>query len=930
MKNKVFGWLVLMALIGTAAKAQTPPDGLTRVQHIGSIAKGGAQELNSGWICRKASEINVSPETLSRPGNSLNQGWIKAIVPGTVLTTLVATGQQPDPFYGMNNKYIPDIYTTGRDFYTYWFVKDFDINAGKGLTWLNFRGVNYGFDVYLNGHKLNDSTHKGMFLSAQYDITPWLNPHGNNRLAVIVFPPDAPGDPNGGQGGDGMIAKQVMHQYVAGWDWIQPIRDRNTGIWDQVTIRHTGYVKVEHPHVVTEVPGVRMPAGLQAPAYVKVSAELTNAGTSPSKGVLYYILDGKKIGTNVVLAPGQSKVVELPTDTLENPRLWWPNGYGPQNLYHMALVFKTGADVSAMGASGVAVSDSIGQAIGVRQVRAVWNSHTQSRQISVNGQKIFIKGGNWIVSDALLRLSEARYDAEIRFHRDMRLNLIRVWGGALTERPEFYDACDRYGMLVMQDFWNSGDCNGRWPDPKKKEDQATRRKYPDDHALFIRSAADQIKMIRNHPSLAFWCGGNEITPPDDILHVLKDSLIPGLDGTRWLADYSNTDSMSYNSLGGNGDGPYGIQPLHTFWANRTFPFNSEVGSVGVGDYESLQRFIPDSNMIVPGPGREDEDSIWAYHKYIPYGKFPEAYGYPGPSANAGATEVAGHSVRVERPAQAGRSVRDFTRVAQLLNYDQYRGLIEGFSSHMWDWYTGVIIWKTQNPWTSMRGQMYDYYLDPNACLYGLRQAGEMQHAAFNLEDGKVWVMNNGFSATGALRLKVKAFSIAGKPLILIDKQVQVGPDTSLEVEDIQRPINSLRALEGDFLLVALQDSKGKEVSHNLYWLPDSTGHYSGVQHLEKARIAAHLMRKGNTGAILALHVPTGGCPAFFLRVSLTDALGRKRFLPVFYSDNYLTVLPGETRFVEINWPHYVKTGKASITLEGWNLPKQTLRLHTAG
>jgi len=162
----------------------------------------------------------------------------------------------------------------------------------------------------------------------------------------------------------------------------------------------------------------------------------------------------------------------------------------------------------------------------------------------------------------------------------MNLNLIRIWGGALTERPEFYQACDKYGMLVFQDFWFSGDCNGRWKDPMKKDDQETRRKYPDDHSLAIESLIDQIKMIRNHPSLAFYCGGNEITPPNDILIPLKDSILPKLDNTRYFFDYSNSDSMSLNTLGGNGDGPYGIQNIDTFWMHRTWPFNSEVGSVG--------------------------------------------------------------------------------------------------------------------------------------------------------------------------------------------------------------------------------------------------------------------------------------------------------------------------------------------------------------
>ena len=477
-----------------------------------------------------------------------------------------------------------------------------------------------------------------MFLRREYNVSSFLNKDGKNRLAVIVFPPDPVGNPNGGQGGDGEIARNVTHQYVAGWDWIQPVRDRNTGIWDQVTIKRTKSISVKNPRIITRVPGIRFPGdSLQAPVQLDVSAELENPGDLPVSGVLEFSIDKIKQTQQVSLPAHSLKEIRLPFLSLPHPKLWWPNGYGESYLYPVAVVFKN--------ESGL-VLDEDHLKTGLRELGSVWNDHTRSMQISVNGQKIFIKGGNWIISDELLRFSPARYDAEIRFHRDMNLNLIRVWGGALTERPEFYEACDKYGLLVWQDFWNSGDCNGRWMDPKKKENQWVRRGYPDDHALFMDCAADQVKMIRNHPSLALWCGGNEITPSEDILQRLKDT-IAQLDGTRPFIDFSNSDSISFNAIGGNGDGPYGIQNLKTFFGERTFPFNSEVGSVGLGDYTSLARFLPKENLE-SFPRIQHEDSIWRYHKWIGYEKFIDAYGEP-------------------------TSTKDFTEKAQLVNYDQYRG-----------------------------------------------------------------------------------------------------------------------------------------------------------------------------------------------------------------------------------------------------------------
>jgi hypothetical protein len=865
-------------------------------------------ELQSGWKCQAIGKVKADGASISQP-KFATAGWLEATVPGTVLTTLINNHLQPDPFYGMNNQKIPDIYTTGRDHYTYWFVRDFKepspgsagVREGEQV-WLHFRGVNYSCEVWLNGHKLNAKTHHGMFLRQTYNITPYLtSANGMNRLAVLVYPPDPVGNPNGGQGGDGEIARNVSHQYVAGWDWIQPIADRNTGIWDKVTIERTGSVRIIDPHIVTEVPGIRYSDDSnQAPALVKVSATVENAGTAVVEGTLGYVIEGHQISTPVTLAPGEKKEVQLPDAQLMHPKLWWPNGYGQQTMYHADLLFEQNSDVSTREPLD----------FGVRQLTTSWNTVTQSLQLEVNGQKIFIKGGNWIVSDELLRFTPQRYDAEIRFHRDMNLNLIRVWGGALTERPEFYAACDRYGLLVFQDFWNSGDCNGRWEDPMKKEDQWTRRKYPDDHDLFIASAADQIKMLRNHPSLAFWCGGNEITPPEDILHALKDSLMPTLDGTRHFIDYSNSDSMSYNTLGGNGDGPYGIQHITTFWGKKTFPFNSEVGSVGMGDYESLERFLPKEDLVPPSyPGKEGP--VWNYHKYIAYDSSIYAYG----------------------PV---KDLRDFAEKAQLVNFDQYRALAEGFSSHMWDLYTGTIIWKTQNPWTALRGQMYDYYLDVNACLYGLHHGSEPLHIMYDPVTGMTMIVNNTFRTQRDLMMQVRVYDMDGKDRLLTQQFYEVGPTVAKNYIPMGKGIDALRRKEGIFLSLRLVNTRQQVVSDNLYWLPDSAGMYSGLQRMGKAALSVEARSAGKPSAAEAaqemqgagagqqritvtLRNPAGGAVAFFNRVSLVDPGTKQRILPVFYSDNYISVLPGESQTITLDYTPVAGSAPPLVSVRGWNV-----------
>ncbi|MBC6110705.1 glycoside hydrolase family 2 TIM barrel-domain containing protein [Pedobacter fastidiosus] len=842
-------------------------------------------ELNSGWVCLNVKETNADGYQLSKSSAPLNN-WMPATVPGTILTTLLNNKKVPDPFYGMNNEKIPDIYKTGNDYYTYWFVKDFEEKAvGNEQVWLQFRGINYKAEIYLNGKKVNQKILEGMHLRAQYNITKLLSSTGKNRIAVIVYPPDFPGNANGGQGGDGTIAKGLTTQYTAGWDWIQPTRDRNTGIWDKVTIEKTHSIKIQNPHVVTLVPGKRLPDAKQQPATIKVSVEVENPTGKPISGILQYEMAGKLVKKNVTISPANTEV-RLPDLVLENPKLWWPNGYGKQDLYPLNIKF----------VSGNQVLDQEILNVGIRQIDNIWNEETKSMGAYVNGQKIFIKGGNWIISDAMLRFSDARYDAEVRYHKDMNLNLIRIWGGAILERPEFYNACDKYGLLVFQDFWFSGDCNGRWVDPMKKEDQWTRRNYPDNHPLVLTAIEDQIKMIRNHASLAFWCGGNEITPPEDILEPLKNEILPRLDGTRILFDFSNSDKMSYNTIGGNGDGPYGIQDPKSFWATRTFPYNSEVGSVGVGDYESLERFIPQENLIAP-QFKSKTDSVWEYHKYIGYDEHINPYG-------------------------KAKDAKDFAMKAQLVNYDQYRALMEGFSSHMWEWYTGSIIWKTQNPWTALRGQMYDYYLDPNACLYGLRKGSEPLHIMMNPTDSMVIVVNNGLTDRNNLMVQAKAYDMQGKEYFYSQVFNSIGASSVRKFFPLNDFLEKLDKKEGVFVSLKILNEKQNVLSENLYWLAGKDGEYKELKSAP-LNVTASQKSKGKIEVLLSNVI--GNPVAFFNRIALIDNETGKRILPAFYNDNYVSVLPGESKTVVVEY-----TGSQSnlaIEIYGWNVERKRVEVN---
>lgn len=852
-------------------------------------------ELQTNWLFNAAAPTIVGAD-ISKPGTTLGNGWKPAVVPGTVLTSLLHNKSIPDPLYGYNNALIPDINDVGAEYYTYWFVTDFAEKAvADERVWLTFRGVNYKFEAYLNGIRIDNGKTEGMFLRKEIDITNHLSTSGKNRLAVLVYPPLPAGEPNGGQGGDGTIAKNVTNQYVAGWDWIQPIHDRNTGIWDKILIKKAKGARIINPFVKCKVNGARYPAEQQDPASVRATVDIQNGDGKTMNGTMQFELNGRTVSDRISIPSGETISVELPTMSVTNPQLWWPNGMGQQYLYTAKIKLMV---------DGKGLVDEAPVTFGIREITTRWNNKTNSREVWVNGRRMFVKGANWTLSDAMLRLSAERYDAEVGMHNSMNINMLRVWGGGITERPEFYEACDKYGLLIMQDFWITGDCNGRWYDKLKKDDTTTRRLYPDDHALWLASAADQIKMLRNHPSLAIWCGGNEIKPPADILKQLKDSLIPQLDGTRYLFEYSNADSMSLHAH----DGPYTIQPDSFFWTHKSWGFNSEVGSVGIGDLESLKRIMPDKNLILPyyspAEGKWIIDSMWRYHKYSSYDSSIELYGHP-------------------------KSVEDFTKKAQVVNFNQYRALIEGARARKWDWYTGTMIWKTQNPWTALVGQMYDVYLDANAGLYGVREAAKPLHVMFHPKWKMVMVAND--HPTDTFRVKLWYSITKGYTSIqgINDSVYTIPPDTTMVIAtapDYERQIDKEDTTCGAFMSLRLYQAGTKTIlDDNMYWFPGMNGSYDWLSKLKPASLDVVIKKVGKGNYKVTLKNRSDANMSFFNHLSVVDKQTHKRILPVTFSQNFISILP--ERYKEITIQFAEKPGTTpQLCVDEWNTGKRFIDL----
>lgn len=844
-----------------------------------AFAQHETQILNKGWKAKKASELVVDGTIITNKDFKLYD-WMDAVVPGTVLTTLMHNNKVPDPFFGMNNEQIPDIYEVGAAHYTYWFFNEFKlpkVTSGDQV-WLKFRGINYSAELFVNGQKINPDNHQGMFLREKYLITPYLI-NGTNRLAVLVHPPDPVGAPNG-QGGDGTIARSVTMQFTAGWDWICPIKDRNTGIWDEVSIETTGSVDLLDPFVQTLVPGKRVPEGKQEPATILTSADLLNSSLTTQSGTLIARFGSLEVSKKISIPAGEKISVSLPEFKIQNPKLWWPHGTGDHPLYNLEFSFKK-LDGS--------LSDQEKVTFGIRQTSTHFDSKLNARVFSINGQDIFIKGGNWIASDALLRLSPERYDADVRMHAQMNMNMIRVWGGSMTERPDFYYACDKYGLLVWQDLYISGDCNGRWFDPMKKESQDRRRAYPDNHSLFISTVVDQAKMLRNHPSLYLWCGGNEYPPPADIDAKLKNEVFPKFDPTRYYLDQSTSDDISKNEAGVNGDGPYTIQNPLSFFTVKSFAFNPELGSVGVPNVETMRKIMEDKDLVLPT--KELVNPVWVYHKYIKYQDYIDNYGK--------AIEIV-----------------DFCKKAQIVNYEQYRALQEGFNAGMWKLYTGMLVWKTQNPWTALRGQFYDVFLEQNGGFYGFQHGAKPIHVQLNLNDSAVCLVNQTVKELRDLTVIVEQMDIHGRVLTSEKIKTTIGANVISSVGKVTIPKTDDEVY---FLRLQVLDQAKSLVDENIYWLSKPGKSYTQLNDLKTTTINAQIKSGDKNKKILHLVNP-GTETAFFIRLKVLQGDRGELALPVFFSDNYITLFPGESKDVEVDCSQVMNSSKSlSFAVEGWNV-----------
>lgn len=883
----------------------------------------------SGWSAKLA-EGEDDGTKLSLAGPPLNtkppSPWLPAIVPGTVLTMLVAAGKFPDPYIGVNNLKIADLHQ-GAEIYTYWFVADFEVSTATvpdGRVWLRFRGINYSANVFVNGNLLTVNTPLvGMFKRHELDISDAVQRGSKkNRVAVLVVPPSPAGDPvakkisdgpgSSCQGGDRLIGQSVTAQFTGGWDFVQPIRDRCTGIWDIVSTVETGPVSfAKDPQIVN---AIKWDGNKAVSAEVTVTVSLRNTSRSPQSGNVKFAV-GDVDGTQPFSINGDEPALPVKVSvSISEPTLWWPNGHGAQHLYDTTtLVTTAGGD-----------SDVYKHRIGVRELTSTVDPgtgcrpSTGGRLFTVNKVKIFIRGGCWTFPDAMLKHSAQNYDDQVHHHAMMNMNLIRIWGGGITERPEFYNACDKYGILVWQEFWITGDCNQYGENPR-------------DHSLFMDSAGDAIEMLRNHASLALWVGGNEGRPPGDLDGSLKTA-VADLDPKTAYVSYSTDPDGGFGLEGGGPytDGPYGIQIPKRFFDNSFTPhrrsvpgnppvaFNPEYGSVGTPVADTIRKILPEDCDHFPKVHSKTEFSKvnlgWGAHTYIPYWS-EEHRGGEEPIITPNQVDLYGV------PA----SLDAFCEQAQAAQYQQYKAMYEGHNTHMWSWYTGHNIWRSQNGWAGLRGGLYDMFLEQTGGYYGVRSAGERIHAQLNLANGDLEVVNNSHEPVDGLTLDVRVCDETGKLQTGLSQEIKVkGPIPEIAVTKRVGSLVELINQEKLHIIRLRLRKDGKELGRNLDWTNASKdkGAFKPLRGLPKTSVEAMVINTSceKTSCTVGLELAnTSETIAFNIRLQVLDKNNGDRILPVFFTDNYVSVLPNNEEKLVINFEfEQPKDTTPVLSLAGWN------------
>jgi len=840
-------------------------------------------ELQNNWQIQSSAKVADDGAKISTlQFNAAN--WYAANVPNSTLGTLVDDGVFKNIFFNRNLEKIPDSLFN----VPWWYRRTFEIDNvnPQQIYRLRFNGISYSADVWLNGKKIAAAdTINGSFRQFIFNITPFVK-KGKNVLSLKVAQA-GPGDLNIG--------------FV---DWNPEPADNNMGIWRDVHLMGTGPVSIDQPFVITDVDTATLNH-----ATITLKVMLQNHSDKNINGILNATIGNEiHISKPVSINANASKeIVLLPQDykllNIEHPKLWWTHDLGTPYLYSLEMNFETNHKIS----------DTKKIKFGIRTVSG-YKTDRGFRAYRLNGKKILIQGGGW-TDPMLLKATPAYEEAGIDYAVHMNFNALRMegfWG----EDQHIYDLCDEKGILLMVGF----SCQWEWKDLMRT---ATDDKYgvistPEQIDVATKSLHDQVVWLRNHPSIFLWLYGSDKWPRPaletnylNVLSTCDDTRPYAQSAKEWTSEITGPTGMKMR-------GPYDYVPPDYWYIDTTyggaFGFNTETGpGPEVPVLESLEKMIPKDSLW-------PISSSWLYH--AARGQFHNLTRY-----NNAMNERLGAPV----------SLLDYERKAQYLNYEGMRAMYEAFEANRFK-ATGIIQWMYNASWPKLWWQLYDYYLMPTGALYGARVANEPLHVSYNYGNNAVDVMNNTGKTIDALTAEINVLNFDLKPVL--KKTVSVQTIASKETKEVFILPSDLQLSKTYFLNLKLFNRQHQNVSNNFYvlsteydsldvkkstWFVTPQTHYADLTLLQQLPPVKLQMNEttnthdGKTLVEVKVKNPTSHL-AFMVYLDLKKGNSNESVVPVFWGDNYFTLMPGEERTISV-WCHTsdLEGKDPRLVISGWNV-----------
>ena len=906
-----------------------------------SVAAIRTISLSSGdgvaqWQLMPAAEVDAKGPQVSEVGFRMADP-VPGVVPGVVFTAYVEAGREENPDVA-DNIYRVDETKYNRPF---WYRTEFTLPTSSpsgGRVWLCCNNTNRFADFWLNGVKISGTADSekdvnGHMLRSRFDVTDVVRRDGPNALAVLIW--DADQKKTRTDPGPYGVACSPSYLAGAGWDWIPYVPGRLAGITGNIYLDFTGEAVIRDPWMRSFLPS-------NDKAELTLSADILNTGSEDCSFEVRGTVEPAGITfKKTIRVRGWNKATiqitkdDVPAFAIDNPRLWWPNGYGEPNLYtcHMEVIpsslppappeggvnrksFPLGEDLEE-----ASVSDSVSFHFGIRRYDyRIEKNRVDFPVLNIycNGQRIFCRGGNWGMSEYLLRCHGKDYEPKIRLHKDMNYNMIRLWTGCVTD-DEFYDYCDQYGLMVWDDFWLYVAYN----------DVA-------DHEAFKTNARDKVRRLRNHPSIAVWCGANETHPVPDIDSALRMIVMEEDANDRLYKSCSNQDALSGSGwwkdlpprhhFSTSGSNLAFNTPAYPYGIDYGYGFRSEIGMATFPTYESTCLFIPkESRWPLPTDEqlKNDDENVWNRHFF---GK---------EASNAGPAD---YRKSVDERYGPSQSLEEFCEKAQLINLEDMKGMYEAWNDKMWDDASGVLIWMSHPAYPSFVWQTYDYYYDPTGCYWGAKKACEPVHIQWNCLTGSVKVINATSTPLVGVRATACVYDMAGNELTDYARTAIIDVPASNRTEafvlpaelgeskrasgkagnpDIQFirltlthnpsspiPNSSSPIPKSSFLIPNSSPSPLTPISENFYWRNTSRElDYRALRTLPAAKVSCAVTDVTTSGSettvTLSVQNISAAATAFALRLRLVNERTGERILPSLFSDNYLTLFPGESRTITV-------------------------------